>query len=188
MSVADGIDARPSGGENWIYPAGLLLEERPLVGALLAPFPEIAQVLLDELAGRLARHEVRVSPIGYVRGMLERVQAGSFVPELAARVLAGRERTAREAVERARRRAELARESHRREDPAHRRAIDGHRAALRRLLATPHTSNAADPPASFYRPPAPSAGTVNSVNSDPAMSRANPAAEPDPDPDSRRAE
>ena len=56
-------------------------------------------MLLDELAGRLQTERVR-SPVAYLRGLLQRAAAGDFVPEVAPRVAADRERRRREAEDR----------------------------------------------------------------------------------------
>lgn len=79
----------PGGGEL-IFPNALLPEERPAAQALVMRCPQLAQALLDELAGRMSTNAIRASPIGYLRGMVQRAQAGNFVLELGARIAAGR--------------------------------------------------------------------------------------------------
>jgi hypothetical protein len=64
-----------------------------------------AQTLLDELAGRLQTERVR-SPVAYLRGLIQRVVAGQFVPELAQRVAAERDRLRLEAEARLAQQAE----------------------------------------------------------------------------------
>ena len=49
-----------------------------------------AQVLLDELAGRLQANGVRASPVAYLRGLIARAQAGTFLPELGPRIASER--------------------------------------------------------------------------------------------------
>jgi hypothetical protein len=101
------------GGGDWgrlAYPAGLSDAERPLARALLAGLPvDLAQQVLDELAGRMAAATIRLAPLTYLRALVERAKAGGFTPELAVRVCAARER--RRQIETAMRRAEVARET-----------------------------------------------------------------------------
>lgn len=68
----------------------LLPQERDAARLLLRQSGEQAQVLLDELAGRLQAKGVRSSPVAYLRGLISRAAAGSFVPELAPRIAAER--------------------------------------------------------------------------------------------------
>jgi hypothetical protein len=65
----------------------------------------VAQTLLDELAGRLQTERVR-SPVAYLRGLIQRAAAGQFVPELAQRVAAERDRLRLEAEARRAQQAE----------------------------------------------------------------------------------
>lgn len=72
------------GGGGWIYPKSLSESERATAALLLDSLsPEIAQSLLDELAGRIAAGGVRSSRIGYLRSLTARAREGAFVPELA---------------------------------------------------------------------------------------------------------
>jgi hypothetical protein len=91
------------GGENLIFPERLLQAEQHAIAQLLASVASgagghaaAAQTLLDELAGRLQTERVR-SPVAYLRGLIQRAAAGQFVPELAQRVAAERERLRLEA-------------------------------------------------------------------------------------------
>ncbi len=86
-----------------IFPERLLLAEQQAIAQLLAVLATgaggdavAAQTLLDELAGRLQTERVR-SPVAYLRGLIQRAAAGQFVPELAPRVAAERDRRRREA-------------------------------------------------------------------------------------------
>ena len=51
-----------------------------------------AQDVLDELAGRLAIHSIRGSPLSYLRALITRAQTGCFTPEAGIRVAQARER------------------------------------------------------------------------------------------------
>jgi hypothetical protein len=64
----------------------MLPDECAAARLLLRQSGEQAQVLLDELAGRLQTNGVRSSPVAYLRGLINRAAAGSFVPELAPRM------------------------------------------------------------------------------------------------------
>ncbi len=79
-----------------LFPGDLLPAERGAMAELLLQVPEAAQVLLDELAGRLETRGVR-SPVAYLRALVRQANAGQFVPELAPRVAAERARRQREA-------------------------------------------------------------------------------------------
>ena len=52
-----------------------------VIGYLLRDSGDQAQALLDELAGRLQANAVRSSPVGYLRGLIARADAGTFLPE-----------------------------------------------------------------------------------------------------------
>jgi len=80
----------PGGGGELIFPYSLLPEERSAAHALVMRCPSIAQPLLDELAGRISTNAIRASPIGYLRGMVQRAQAGDFVLELGVRIAMSR--------------------------------------------------------------------------------------------------
>jgi hypothetical protein len=60
---------------------------------LIAPLePETAQAVIDEWAGVLAAGTIRRSPLGYLRALIARTQAGEFVPRLAEVVAEFRDR------------------------------------------------------------------------------------------------
>ena len=80
----------PIGGGDLIFPEQLLPGERVAARQLLQDCEGEAQALLDELAGRLKVHGVRSSPLAYLRALVARARAGSFVPELGPRVTAQR--------------------------------------------------------------------------------------------------
>lgn len=86
------------GGGELIFPAQMLPEECRAAGVLLRDCGDQAQCLLDELAGRLRVQGVRGSPVAYLRGLIARAAAGSFVPELGPRVAAERLQRHKDAV------------------------------------------------------------------------------------------
>lgn len=88
-----GSVAADIGGSGLIFPKQLTTRESELamrhLGALA---PVLAQELLDELAGRLNAHAVRGAPLGYLRSLAVRAEAGTFTPEAGIRVALARER------------------------------------------------------------------------------------------------
>ena len=86
------------GGGELIFPEQMLPDERQAARLLLRHCGDQAQSLLDELAGRLQMRGVRSSPVAYLRGLIARAAAGTFVPELAPRVAAKRVQSQKEAV------------------------------------------------------------------------------------------
>lgn len=92
-----------SSGGDLIFPERLLPEERAAAIALLKRCPDQAQMLLDELSGRLQKNTIHTSPIAYLRGLVQRAQSGQFVPELAAGIAAARRKKIDEAMARAQR-------------------------------------------------------------------------------------
>ena len=78
-----------------MYPKGLSETERVAAGKQLEPFPlELAQQLLDELAGRMAVNAIHLTPLAYLRGLVRRARTGDgdFTPEVALQVSAQRKR------------------------------------------------------------------------------------------------
>jgi hypothetical protein len=76
-----------------LFPKQLSEAEQRVAEKLLRPFPPaLAQQLLDELSGRLAANAIRLSPLGYLRGLVRRARAGEFTPEVALQVASTRER------------------------------------------------------------------------------------------------
>lgn len=70
-----------------VLPEGLLREEADLAISMVRSLePDRAQVVLDELAGRMASTNPPRQPLSYLRGLIERAMADSFVPELAPRI------------------------------------------------------------------------------------------------------
>ena len=84
-----------SGGgsdHDLVYPKGLLPAERTGAQALLAALEApLSQQVLDEWAGIIAAGEIRASPLGCLRALIKRAQAGTFTPERALRVARTRE-------------------------------------------------------------------------------------------------
>jgi hypothetical protein len=74
-TVADGPDG---GGGDLIFPSEMLSQERAAARRLLRDSGDLAQALLDELAGRLQANAVRSSPVAYLRG--RHVPAGTRTP------------------------------------------------------------------------------------------------------------
>jgi hypothetical protein len=83
---------RPDNAGALEYPAGLSRPETAAAKWQLAGLPgELAQELLDELAGRMAGEGIRGSPLSYLRGLLARAKEGAFTPEVAVSVATARE-------------------------------------------------------------------------------------------------
>ena len=94
VPVASG-SAESGGGElsELDYPKGLSASERSEARKRLANLPaDLAQQLLDELAGRMAAGAIQVAPLAYLRGLVKRARAGEFTPEAALRVAETRKR------------------------------------------------------------------------------------------------
>lgn len=69
------------------YPEGLSAGERGEARKKLAGLStDLAQQLLDELAGRMAAGAIRVTSLAYLRGLIKKAHAGEFTPEVALRV------------------------------------------------------------------------------------------------------
>jgi hypothetical protein len=71
-SRAEGATGSGAGyGDQLVYPKGLSETERVAAGRQLEPFPlELAQQLLDELAGRMAVNAIHLTPLAYLRGLV----------------------------------------------------------------------------------------------------------------------
>ncbi len=85
-----------SGGgglQQLVYPKGLSVSEQAAAREKLAAFPgDLAQQLLDELAGRMEAGTIRVSSLAYLRGLVSRASAGNFTPEAALPIAERRKR------------------------------------------------------------------------------------------------
>lgn len=72
-----------SDGDELLFPRSLSDEERGTARQMLDGLPaDLTQMLLDELAGRIAAGGIRSSRIGYLRTLIARAREGSFVPEV----------------------------------------------------------------------------------------------------------
>ena len=123
----------PGGGEL-IFPERMQPEEREAARRLLCQSAEQAQVLLDELAGRLQANGVRSSPVAYLRGLINRAAVGSFVPELAPRIASERRQRQNAAEQRREREAEERRLQAERATPDHQAKALAQREEISRLL------------------------------------------------------
>jgi len=123
-----------TGGGDLIFPDRMLPEECAAARLLLRQSAEQAQVLLDELAGRLQTNGVRSSPLAYLRGLINRAAAGSFVPELAPRIAAERRQRQVAAEQRREREAEEQRLEAERATPEYQARARAQRERLSRLL------------------------------------------------------
>jgi hypothetical protein len=98
---ASEIDTADRGGgaaSDLVYPKDLLPAERAEAEAMLAALQApLNQQVLDEWAGIMAAGAIRVSPLGCLRALIKRAQAGSFTPERALRVAQARK--ARQRIE-----------------------------------------------------------------------------------------
>ena len=86
------------------YPSRLAAPETAAAKQQLAGLRvDLAQQVLDELAGRMASGGIRGSPLSYLRGLVARAKEGAFTPEAAVTVAAAREQRRRSeaALERA---------------------------------------------------------------------------------------
>jgi hypothetical protein len=118
-----------------VFPEALLPEERVAATVLLRRCTHHAQALLDELAGRLQAKSVRTSAVAYLRGLVNRAAAGTFVPELGLQVAAARRRRGEDLAQRQQRAAEADRLASERAEPSHRAMVAARREQIWRLLA-----------------------------------------------------
>ncbi len=103
-------------GGELIFPESLQPEERAAACLLVERCGDHAQALLDELSARIQSHAVR-TPIAYLRGLVARAAAGTFVPEAGLRIAVARRRRAEEALERQQRAQEDLRLAAEQQDP-----------------------------------------------------------------------
>lgn len=74
-------------GVRWIFPKSLSEAERCAAARLLEDISrDEGQLVLDELAGRIAAGGIRSSRLAYLRTLVARARAGQFIPELAHQV------------------------------------------------------------------------------------------------------
>jgi hypothetical protein len=122
------------GGGELIFPEQMLPDERQAARLLLRRCGDQAQCLLDELAGRLQVRGVRLSPVAYLRGLIARAAAGSFVPELGPRVAAEREQRQKDAIRRREREAEEQRLAAERATPEYQAKTLAQRQKVRQMI------------------------------------------------------
>ena len=132
-SFANPPDTLAGGGEL-IFPEQMLPDERQAARLLLRRCGDQAQCLLDELAGRLQVRGVRLSPVAYLRGLIARAAAGSFVPELGPRVAAEREQRQKDAIQRREREAEEQRLAAERATPEYQAKALAQRQEVRQVI------------------------------------------------------
>jgi hypothetical protein len=132
--AAANAPASLAGGGELIFPDRMLPEEREAARRLLRHCGEQSQTLLDELAGRLRTNGVRSSPVAYLRGLIARSAAGSFVPELGPRIAAERLQRENEAIQRRQRDAEERRLAAERATPEYKAKARAERERVRNLL------------------------------------------------------
>jgi hypothetical protein len=121
------------GGGDLIFPEQMLPDECEAARRLLRPCADQAQTLLDELSGRLQDGGVRGCPVAYLRGLIQRAAAGSFVPELAPRMATERHQRQEAAEQRAEREAAERHEAAQRATPAYQASVRVQRERLRQL-------------------------------------------------------
>ena len=93
LPLRQSAPAGEGGRGDLIYPKQLSSKEVVLATRQLAALtPELAQALLDELAGRLNAKALRGAPLSYLRALIVRADAGTFTPEVGVRVAQARER------------------------------------------------------------------------------------------------
>ena len=108
----------------------MLSPEREAARQLLQGSGDLAQALLDELAGRLQANGVRSSPVAYLRGLIARARAGTFLPELGLRIASERQQTQKSAEQSHAREAEQRRQEIERATPEYQARVRVERAKL----------------------------------------------------------
>ena len=111
----------------------MLSQERAAARALLSGSGDQAQALLDELAGRLQANAVRSSPVGYLRGLIARADAGTFLPDFGPRIASERQQIQKAADQRLARDAEERRQEIERATPEYQARVRSQREKLSQL-------------------------------------------------------
>jgi hypothetical protein len=135
-NAPDRVDGRvddAGGGGVLIFPDQMLAPECAAARMLLRPCSEQAQALLDELAGRLQANGVRGSPVAYLRGLIARAQAGTFIPEIGIAVAAERRNRQLAAEQRIARELEEGRQEAQRATPEYQARVRAQRQKLSQL-------------------------------------------------------
>lgn len=92
------IDNHHHMGGGWIFPRALSKTEQGTAARLLAGIgAEEAQMILDELAGRISSGGIRSSRMAYLRTLVARAKSGQFIPEMAHDVVEKRAQSKRRA-------------------------------------------------------------------------------------------
>jgi hypothetical protein len=92
LAVAEGSSGRGEYPFVLEYPQGWSESERAAARERLKTLPAaLAQQLLDEFASHLASGSIRGPPLAYLRALVARAQAGTFVPEAAVQVATRRQ-------------------------------------------------------------------------------------------------
>lgn len=125
--------ADSGGGGDLIFPDRMLPQERAAAQMLLRPYVDQSQALLDELAGRLKAQGVRGSPVAYLRGLIARAMAGTFIAELGPAIAAERRNRQQAEGQRAVREAQERREAALRNTPEYQARIRAQREKLSEL-------------------------------------------------------
>lgn len=121
-------------GGHLIVPEKLLPEERAAALVLVQACGPLSQPLLDELSARLEANAVHTSPIAYLRGMVTRALAGTFIPESGLRIAAARRRRHGEMVLRKQREADAQRLAAESATPEHQEKVAARKAQIRNML------------------------------------------------------
>lgn len=121
------------GGGDLIFPQEMLAQECAAARMLLRPCGGQAQELLDELAGRLQAHGVRGSPVAYLRGLIARALAGTFIAEVGPAVAAERRNRRMAAEQHASREAQERLQALERATPEYQARVRAHREKLNQL-------------------------------------------------------
>lgn len=123
------------GGGELIFPDRMLPPEREAARVLLQPCGDLAQALLDELDGRLLANAVRGSPVAYLRGLIARALAGTFLPEAGVPIATARRQRQLAAEQRALREAEERRQAALQATPEYQARVRAQRERVKALLA-----------------------------------------------------
>ena len=111
----------------------MLPQECAAARMLLQGSGEQAQALVDELAGRLQANGVRGGSVAYLRGLITRAEAGTFVPELGPRIASERSQRQQAVEQRRAHEAEERRHEAERATPEYQARIRAQREKLSQL-------------------------------------------------------
>jgi len=132
---ADAMVQRPQQrGGDLVFPGSLQPEERAAALVLLERCGDQAQALLDELCARMQSNAVRTTPIAYLRGLVERASAGTFVAEAGLRIATARRRHREETMQRQQREQDDQRLAADRASPEYRAKVAARHAEIQQWL------------------------------------------------------